>query len=157
MPEQGKKSEEAKEAKVYMPPEKVKFERKQKIKSDIPTASMPDVVFLLLMFFMVSSVFKEYTGLPVNLPTAKQIQKLPGKRNVAYIWIDRDGKISIDDKLVSVSSISTLMYQKRVENPRIVVSMKNDKAAKMGVVTDVQQQLREADALRINYSAKYGE
>ncbi|HEC31372.1 biopolymer transporter ExbD [candidate division KSB1 bacterium] len=149
--------EKSEETKAYASSGKVKFERKQKIESDIPTASMPDVVFLLLMFFMISSVFKEYTGLPVNLPTAKQIEKLPGKRNVAYIWIDRDGKISIDDKLVDVHSIAPLMYQKRVKNPRIIVSMKIDRSVKMKIVTEVQQQLREADALRINYSAKYGE
>jgi biopolymer transport protein ExbD len=105
----------------------------------------------------LSTVFKELTGLPVTLPSAKQIEKLPGKRNVAYIWIDKNGRISIDDKIVDNRQVASLMYQKRTENPRVVVSMKIDKNADMGYVSDVQQQLRKADALKINYSAKFGE
>lgn len=155
MPEVEERKTEEQAPPPYTPPERVKFERKESASTNIPTASMPDIVFMLLLFFMVSTVFKEYTGLPVNLPAAHQIEKLPGKRNVTYIWIDKDGRISIDDKLVEVKQIAQIMYQKRVENPRIVVSLKVDKDAEMGVVMDVQQQLREADALKVNYSAKY--
>ena len=153
MPEVEEKKTE--EQAPYTPPERVKFEKKQTASTQIPTASMPDIVFMLLLFFMVSTVFKEFTGLPVELPSAHQIEKLPGKRNVSYIWIDKDGRISIDDKLVDVKQVANIMYQKRVANPRIVVSLKVDKDADMGVVMDVQQQLREADALKVNYSAKY--
>jgi biopolymer transport protein ExbD len=153
MPEVEEKK--AEEYQPYTPPERVKFEKKQSATTQIPTASMPDIVFMLLLFFMVSTVFKEFSGLPVELPSAHQIEKLPGKRNVAYIWIDKHGRISIDDKIVEVNAVSAIMYQKRVENPRIVVSLKIDKNAEMGTVIDVQQELREADALKINYSAKY--
>lgn len=141
----------------YKPPEQIKFKKKQKASAQIPTASMPDIVFMLLLFFMVSTVMKEYTGLPVNLPTAHKIEKLPGKRNVLHIWIDKDGRISIDDKLVELGAVKNIVYNKLVENPRIIVSMKIDKDSDMGAVMDVQQELRKANALRINYSAKYGE
>ena len=141
----------------YSPPEKITFKKKQKASAQIPTASMPDIVFMLLLFFMVSTVMKEYTGLPVNLPTAHKIEKLPGKRNVLHIWIDKKGRISIDDKLVELGAVKNLVYNKLVENPRIIVSMKIDKYSDMGAVMDVQQELRKANALRINYSAKYGE
>ncbi len=134
----------------------MKFESKQKAQSGIPLASLPDIVFLLLIFFMVTSVFKEFSGLPVTLPEARKIEKLQGKRDVAYIWVSKDGQISIDDKLVDLKDISTIMYQKRIDpmNPLRVVSMKIDKDAKMGIVTDIQEELREADALNVNYSAK---
>jgi len=141
----------------YNPPEKIKFKKKQKASAQIPTASMPDIVFMLLLFFMVSTVMKEYTGLPVNLPTAHKIEKLPGKRNVVHIWIDKKGRISIDDKLVELGAVKSIVYNKLVENPRIIASMKIDKDSDMGIVMDVQQELRKANALRINYSAKYGE
>lgn len=150
---EGKKVEQA----PYIPLERVQFKKKETASPKIPTASMPDIVFMLLLFFMVTTVFKEYTGLNVFLPSAKRIEKLPSKRYVTYLWLDKDGRISIDDQLVEMKQVGMLMYKKRVENPRVLVSMKIDAQANMGWVSDVHQQLREADALRINYSAKFGE
>jgi biopolymer transport protein ExbD len=134
----------------------VKFKGKAKADTGIPTASLPDIVFLLLIFFMVSSVFKEFTGIPVTLPQAKRIEKLPGKRDVAYIWADSEGRISIDDKIVQLDDISAIMYTKRADpmHPLKVVSLKIDRTAQMGLVTDIHEELRKADALNINYSAK---
>jgi len=151
-------AEEKKEEKVpkpVFPPTALKFERKEKAESKIPTASMPDIVFMLLLFFMVSTVFKEFTGLPVNLPEAKKIEKLKGRRNVAYIWVDKEGRISVNDKLISdIDQIATIMYKERVENPRVIVCLYVDREARMGIVNDIHQQLRVADALRITYSAR---
>lgn len=134
----------------------MKFESKNKVKPGIPLASLPDIVFLLLIFFMVSSVFKEFSGLPVTLPQAREIEKIQGKRDVAYLWISKDGKISIDDRYVNLNDVSKIMLEKRrdPDHPLKLVSMKIDKESQMGLVTDIQEQLREADALNINYSAK---
>jgi len=134
----------------------VKFESKNKAEGGIPLSSLPDIVFLLLIFFMVSSVFKEFSGLPVTLPNAKKIEKVQGKRDVAYIWVSKDGTVSVDDRIVNVSDVSKLMYQKRLDpmHPLKLVSMKIDRGTEMGVVTDLQEELREADALNVNYSAK---
>jgi len=134
----------------------VKFESKNKAEGGIPLSSLPDIVFLLLIFFMVSSVFKEFSGIPVKLPQAQKIEKLQGKRDVAYLWIGKDGQISIDDRIVALNDVSKIMYQKRIDpmHPLKLVSMKIDKNSDMGIVTDVQEELREADALNINYSAK---
>lgn len=134
----------------------MKFEKKNNAQSGIPLSSLPDIVFLLLIFFMVSSVFKEFSGLPVRLPNARKIEKLQGKRDVAYLWVSKDGNVSIDDKFIDVADISQIMYQKRIDplHPLKLVSMKIDKETEMGIVTDVQEELREADALNINYSAK---
>ena len=54
----------------------MKFSRKTKLSTEIPTASMPDIIFMLLIFFMVTTVLREYSGLPVTLPKAKRIEKL---------------------------------------------------------------------------------
>lgn len=139
----------------YNPPDRVKFSQKGGAKTEIPTASMPDIVFMLILFFMVTTVFQQYKGLQIELPTATQIEKLPGKRNVSYIWIDKSDRISIDDNLVGVPDVGMIMYNKRVENPRIIVSMRIDRLAEMEAVSGVQQQLREADALKVNYSTKF--
>ena len=134
----------------------MKFQGKQKVDPGIPLSSLPDIVFLLLIFFMVSSVFKEFQGLPVTLPNARKIEKLQGKRDIAYLWISEDGEVSIDDRICRVSDVSRIMYQKRLDpmHPLKLVSMKIDQGTAMGIVTDVQEELREADALNINYSAK---
>ena len=119
---------------------------------------MPDIIFMLLIFFMVSTVFKEFRGIPVRLPAAKKIEKLPGKRNVAYIWADDRDRVSIDDKFVEIREISKLMYNKLNDDlaPLRVVSLKIDGRAKMGLVTKIQEELREAGgaALTVNYSTK---
>jgi biopolymer transport protein ExbD len=134
------------------------FERKSPAAAGIPTISLPDIVFLLLIFFMVSAVFKEYQGLPVNLPTAKQIEKIPGKRDVAYVWLDRSGRISIDDKIVAISDVVAIMQAKRNDpmHPLKLTSLRLDEHLKMEQVYKLQEALREAEALNINYSAKPG-
>ena len=60
----------------------MKFDKKTKLSSEIPTASMPDIIFMLLVFFMVSTVLREYSGLPVNLPKAVRIEKLKSTHTV---------------------------------------------------------------------------
>ena len=136
----------------------MEFKKKSKVSTEIPTASMPDIVFMLLLFFMVTTVFRQSTGLPVDLPVARMIKKLDAKKNVANIWADARGNISIDDKLINdMSDIRMIMYQKRIETPKIVVSFKFDKNANMGLVSDIQQELRKADALKVNYCAKFGD
>lgn len=135
----------------------MEFKKKTKISSEIPTSSMPDIVFMLLLFFMVTTVFRQFSGLPLELPTAKKILKLDAKKNVTNIWANAEGEISIDDKLVRTNDIAKIIYQKRVENPKIVISLKMDRGANMGDVTDIQEELREADALKINYCAKFGD
>jgi biopolymer transport protein ExbD len=132
----------------------IKIEKKTKMKIGIPTASMPDIIFQLLIFFMVSTVLREYQGLKVSLPEAAKIEKLPSKRHVTTIWVDRFNNAVIDDvTFKQVTDLRTIVYNKLVEDPQIIVSLRVDKAADMGMITDIQQELRKANALRINYSA----
>jgi len=135
----------------------MKISRKSKVKTEIPTASLPDIVFMLLLFFMVSTVFRQYTGLPVNLPEAQKIKKLEAKKNVTSLYANQKGEIMIDDKFVDLNRIRHIMYEKRVENPKIIVSLKVDRFSDMSLLTDIHEELREADALKVNYCAKYGQ
>ena len=77
----------------------MKFRRKSGVESKISTSSMPDIIFMLLIFFMVTTVLREYSGLPVSLPKAERIEKLESKRHTSDIWVSKDGLISIEDKL----------------------------------------------------------
>ena len=133
----------------------MKFKKKQKASAQIPTSSMPDIIFLLLIFFMVSTVFKEFRGLPILTPAARSTEKVEAKRNITYVWTDKNNRVSIDDKILPVNLISQVIGEKFAANRRLIISLKIDKEVKMGMVTDIQEQLRDAYALRINYSTRF--
>ena len=130
------------------------FSRKTQLSSEIPTSSMPDIIFMLLIFFMVTTVLREYSGLPVNIPKAEKIEKLKGKRHTAHIWVSKEGLVSINDRLFAVQDIAKIMYEKRVLDPQLIVSLKADEEAKMELIASIHEELREADALKLNYSTK---
>ena len=130
------------------------FSRKTQLSSEIPTSSMPDIIFMLLIFFMVTTVLREYSGLPVNIPKAEKIEKLKGKRHTAHIWVSKEGLVSINDRLFAVQDVAQIMYEKRVSDPQLIVSLKADEEAKMELISSIHEELREADALKLNYSTK---
>ncbi len=141
------------------------FKKKAKTKEEIPTASMPDIVFMLLIFFMVTTVLRETTvQVRTNLPFAEALTKIDQKRLVTYIYIgplklenNKIGEtgVQIDDALIEdLSNVRTIMYRKLIEQPKLIVSIKSDQASEMGILMDVQQELREAGTLRVNYSTK---
>ena len=141
------------------------FQKKATTKQDIPTASLPDIIFMLLIFFMVSTVLRETTvQVRTTLPQAEALTKIDQKRLVSYIYIgprkldgNRLGEtgVQIDDALVEdLVNVRTIMYRKLVEQPKLIVSLKVDETSEMGIVLDVQQELREAGTLRINYSSR---
>ncbi len=132
----------------------MKFQKKRAgTKQEIPTASMPDIVFMLLLFFMVTTTLREVDVLvDFKLPEAKAIEKIENKRLISYIWVGKDGRIQINDSITKLEDVKSLMYTKVQALPSLIVSMRIDKGANMGLVTDIQQELRKAYALRINYS-----
>ena len=132
----------------------MKFSRKTQLSSEIPTSSMPDIIFMLLIFFMVTTVLREYSGLPVNIPKAEKIEKLKGKRHTAHIWVSKEGLVSINDRLFAIQDVAKIMYEKRISDPQIIVSLKADEEAKMELISSIHEELREADALKLNYSTK---
>ena len=132
----------------------MKFKAKAEVKAEIPTASMPDIIFMLLVFFMVTTVLREYEGLPLTLPSAVKIEKLESKRHTAHVFVDKTGLVSIDDKRVPIPSIRNVVYAKIAEDPRLTISLKADKVANMRIIMKVQQEFRHANALKVNYAAK---
>ncbi len=133
----------------------MKFEKKRaSTKQEIPTASMPDIIFMLLLFFMVTTTMREVELLvDYKLPDAEALEKIENKRLVSYIWVGKGGKIQINDSIVQVDDVQKIMYAKRQALPTTIVSLRVDVGTQMGLVTDIQQELRKAYCLRINYSA----
>ena len=91
----------------------MKFNRKTQLDSEIPTASMPDIIFMLLIFFMVTTVLREFSGLPVSLPRAERIEKLESKRHTSDIWVSKDGLIlDMEENSVKLMDKLHLQYEK---------------------------------------------
>ena len=137
------------------------------------TASLPDIVFMLLFFFMVTTVMRETTlFVSVTTPKATEIKKLKKKSLVSYIYIGSPvrrmqssygtaARIQLNDAFASVDEIQEFIATEREardekEIPYMTTSIKADETAKMGIITDVKQELRKANALKINYSTRKG-
>lgn len=108
---------------------------------------------MLLIFFMVTTVFVRYRVTGIVLPRAEKIEELKKRRMISYLWVSADRRIYIDDKLAELNQVSGIFYDRRVKEPRTIVSMKCDFRAPYGLVSRVLEQLREADALRVNFAA----
>jgi biopolymer transport protein ExbD len=139
----------------------------------ISTASLPDIVFMLLFFFMVTTVMRETTlFVSVTTPKATEIKKLQKKSLVSYIYIGSPikrmqaaygtaARIQLNDAFASVDEIQEFIASEQEardekEIPYMTTSIKADETAKMGIITDVKQELRKANALKINYSTRKG-
>lgn len=150
---------------------------KKKKGGDLPaisTASLPDIVFMLLFFFMVATVMRDSTLMVVNvLPTADQIQKLDKKDRVMYIYAgkpssrykDKYGtgaRIQLNDKFATVEEVGAFVLAERAAKRQelqnvLTTSLKVDGQTKMGLVSDIKQELRKVQALKINYTTRIGD
>lgn len=137
----------------------------------VNTAALPDIVFMLLFFFMVTTVMKDASlKVTVVTPSATEIKKLEPKNLVKYIYIGEPVKdmqdvygtaprIQLNDAFAEVTDIFGWVTEKREElvekdKQKMIVAFKVDEETNMGIVTEVKQALREADALKISYSTK---
>ncbi len=140
----------------------------------ISTASLPDIVFMLLFFFMVVTVLRD-TSIKVqqDLPYADQVEKLEKKNLVMYIYAGKPSKryqqqfgdearVQLNDKFASIKDIQQFIYEERQSKREelrnlLITSLKVDQETNMGLISDIKQELREAEALKINYTTKEGD
>lgn len=137
----------------------------------VSTASLPDIVFMLLCFFMVTTTMREVTlKVKITKPEATELTKLTKKTLVSYIYIGQptpqyqktfgtEPQIQLDDQFANPSDILNFITKERAardesEIPMMTTSIKADEYTKMKIVTDVKEELRKAQALHINYSAR---
>ncbi|QDO92990.1 biopolymer transporter ExbD [Formosa sediminum] len=150
---------------------------KKKKGGDLPaisTASLPDIVFMLLFFFMVATVMRQNTLMIENkLPAADQVEKLDKKDLVMYIYAGKpsqryesqygtESRIQLNDKFADVSEIAAFIAAERASKreelvPFLTTALKVDSKANMGLVSDIKQELRKVNALKINYTTRKGD
>ena len=152
-----------------------KFTKKKD--GDLPavsTASLPDIVFMLLFFFMTVTTMKDSSLMVANtLPNASEIKKLEKKDRVIYIYVGTptqeyqkvfgtEPKIQLNDKFAEVRDIAAFVASERASKreelvPFLITALKVDKKANMGIVGDIKQELRKVNALKINYTTRQGD
>jgi biopolymer transport protein ExbD len=147
-----------------------KFKKKKKGLPAISTASLPDIVFMLLFFFMVSTTMRE-TDLLIKkpvLPVASEVKKLELKSLVSTIYVGKSkdariagDKIQVNDKIVEVKDIPSFIFSERAlrkedEVKFMTTSIKADKEANVGTILDIKEQLRDINALKISFSTSRG-
>lgn len=152
-----------------------KFNKKKQ--GDLPaisTASLPDIVFMLLFFFMTVTTMKDSSIMVENtLPNASEIKKLEKKDRVIYIYVGKptreyqrtygsEPKIQLNDKFASVSEVGNYILQERAKKPQelqnvLTTALKVDKEANMGLISDIKQELRKVNALKVNYTTYEGD
>ncbi len=140
----------------------------------ISTASLPDIVFMLLFFFMVVTVLRQTTPLIQNvLPTANEVEKLDKKDLVMYIYAGKplpryqaqygtEARIQLNDKFANVSDVQAFIQAERDSKreelvPFLTTALKVDGETNMGLISDIKQELRQANALKINYTTRDGD
>ena len=133
---------------------KIRFKKRSRATCEIPTSTMGDISFLLIIFFMVTTVFVVYRGIPVDLPNAEKIDVLKSRRNIVNVWVASDGRIMVDEFNADLSNVGSLVRKKLDVNPRIVVLIKSDKTTKYRQISGVIEELKKFNALRISFIAK---
>ncbi|WP_421808019.1 ExbD/TolR family protein [Flagellimonas sp.] len=152
-----------------------KFTKKKD--GDLPavsTASLPDIVFMLLFFFMTVTTMKDSSLMVANtLPNASEIKKLEKKDRVIYIYVGTptqeyqkvfgsEPKIQLNDKFANVDEVGSFILAERAKKPQelqnvLTTALKVDKEANMGLITDIKQELRKVNALKVNYTTYEGD
>jgi biopolymer transport protein ExbD len=127
------------------------FEKKSKAQSEIPTASMADIAFLLLIFFMVSTTFRREQNRHLNFPKAEATQKSDERRrNILHVWIEPDGSVYINDSRIPMDMVADVVLPLyRDSDRRLVIAIRGDRDVPYRFMNAVTEQLRQANAVRV--------
>ena len=137
-----------------MPAKKGKFKSGFKVEASVPTGSMSDIVFLMLLFFMITTVFKTEQGLRLVLPAAEMAERVPKQKRVAHVWIGKTGIVSIDDYILETTMVSSVISKKMEVEPTLLIAVRCDKDAPYGTVEDVLEEFKESNALNVQFTTK---
>ena len=124
-------------------------EKKKKRHNDIPMASLADIAFLLLIFFLVTTTIDVDRGIGLTLP-AKGEETEVRTKNIANLLINAQGEVLLDNEPVPVSDVNKVIALKLQENPLLIVSVKTDRLTKYEIYVQVLDELKIANATRIS-------
>jgi biopolymer transport protein ExbD len=129
------------------------FERRYRVSANIPSVSMGDIAFLLLIFFMATTIFKTEEGIEVRLPQAEtgERQKMD---EILHVWIDQNGRVWINDSFVANERVREWVARTSDVRPNLVVAFNADERAPYRSVAAVLEQLKQANATRVSFTSE---
>jgi len=131
------------------------FSRKSSASEEIPSSSMADIAFLLLIFFMVSTVFRKERDQPIEWVTAEATEKIDEKRkNILHLWVDPEGQVFINDQLVPYESIAGVVRPLYSENRNLVVAVRGDRDVPYSQINAITEQLKQSGAVRVTFATR---
>lgn len=132
------------------------FERKSKASSEIPSSSLADIAFLLLIFFMVTTVFQRDRDRPIQWPEAAAAEKIDEKqKNILNLWMERDGSVYINDQPFPMQDVSNVVAPQYAASERaLVISIRGDRDVPYRFVDLLQQELVEAGVVRVVFATQ---
>ncbi len=132
------------------------FSRKSKASSEVPDSSMADIAFLLLIFFMVTTVFQKDRQRDIVWPEAEATQKIDEKlKNILNIWVQRDGSIFINDRPYGMGEVSGVIAPLYAASDRaLVISIRGDREVQYNTVDQLQKQLVAAGVVRVVFATE---
>jgi biopolymer transport protein ExbD len=130
----------------------MKIHRRARASEEIPTCSMADIAFLLIIFFLVTTTMSMERGLGLQLPALGQGKKVP-KKNLMHIWINASNQVAIEGDIIPIGELESIVRRRLEENPNLIVSVKTDPGARYETMIDVLDELKLADAPRISLAA----
>ena len=131
-----------------------RFEKKQKAEAVVPTSSMADIAFLLLIFFMVTTIFRLEDGLPIQLPKAAAAEQVPRER-VTHIWVNERNQISINDKIVRLDDVQGIILGRLMQNPAVVIALNADQRVNYRLMDKIMEELKQVNATKVSFTADY--
>ncbi len=132
------------------------FSRKSQASSDVPDSSMADIAFLLLIFFMVTTVFQKDRNVEITWPEAEATQKIDEKlKNILNIWVQRDGSLFINDRPYSMTEITAVVGPLYAASDRaLVISIRGDREVPYNTIDLLQKQLVAAGVVRVVFATE---
>jgi len=128
------------------------FKRKSKAAMDIPTSSLADMAFLLLIFFMVSTTFPSERPRRMTYPSAEATEKLDAPRkDVLHLYLERDGRVFINDASVMMEEVNNVVGPLYAENRALIVQIRADEDVAYSYVDAIQKELQQANAVRVTF------
>ena len=132
------------------------FSRKSKVSSEVPSSSLADIAFLLLIFFMVTTVFQNDKNRPIVWAQAEATQKIDEKvKNILNIWVERDGGIFINDRPFAIGEIAATVGPLYAKSDRaLVISIRGDREVTYNTIDQIQKQLVAAGVVRVVFATE---
>ena len=132
------------------------FERKSKTSSELPSSSLADIAFLLLIFFMVTTVFQSDRDRPIEWPEAEAAEKIDEKqKNILNIWMEPNGTVFMNDQPFEMTDVSTFVAPLYAASERaLVISIRGDRDVPYRFMDQLQQELVAAGVVRVVFAAQ---